>query len=131
MGSGFPMLNREPPESTAFSGDAPRASPGIRVADHLQVRTAWGGEDRTNFTKEGTRHEKTEPSCRCRSCRCVAGGRSRTGTDSSTTARCDREEGRRGPEEHRGTGWHRDPRLGGRSEERRVGKECRSRWSPY
>jgi len=22
-------------------------------------------------------------------------------------------------------------RLGGRSEERRVGKECRSRWSPY
>ena len=21
--------------------------------------------------------------------------------------------------------------LGGRSEERRVGKECRSRWSPY
>ena len=26
----------------------------------------------------------------------------------------------------------RNPRLGGlRSEERRVGKECRSRWSPY
>src|SRR3712207_9448970 len=23
------------------------------------------------------------------------------------------------------------PRVGGRSEERRVGKECRSRWSPY
>ena len=23
------------------------------------------------------------------------------------------------------------PALGGRSEERRVGKECRSRWSPY
>ena len=23
------------------------------------------------------------------------------------------------------------PRKGGRSEERRVGKECRSRWSPY
>ena len=23
------------------------------------------------------------------------------------------------------------PRLPGRSEERRVGKECRSRWSPY
>src|SRR2546430_10057841 len=23
------------------------------------------------------------------------------------------------------------PRLGARSEERRVGKECRSRWSPY
>ena len=23
------------------------------------------------------------------------------------------------------------PRLGKRSEERRVGKECRSRWSPY
>jgi len=25
----------------------------------------------------------------------------------------------------------REDRLGGRSEERRVGKECRSRWSPY
>src|SRR5438445_10775398 len=24
-----------------------------------------------------------------------------------------------------------EPVLGGRSEERRVGKECRSRWSPY
>jgi len=24
-----------------------------------------------------------------------------------------------------------DPTLRGRSEERRVGKECRSRWSPY
>ena len=24
-----------------------------------------------------------------------------------------------------------DSRSGGRSEERRVGKECRSRWSPY
>jgi len=24
-----------------------------------------------------------------------------------------------------------DPRTGRRSEERRVGKECRSRWSPY
>ena len=24
-----------------------------------------------------------------------------------------------------------DPARGGRSEERRVGKECRSRWSPY
>ena len=23
------------------------------------------------------------------------------------------------------------PKSGGRSEERRVGKECRSRWSPY
>ena len=23
------------------------------------------------------------------------------------------------------------PKKGGRSEERRVGKECRSRWSPY
>ena len=23
------------------------------------------------------------------------------------------------------------PRVSGRSEERRVGKECRSRWSPY
>ena len=23
------------------------------------------------------------------------------------------------------------PRFGARSEERRVGKECRSRWSPY
>src|SRR2546422_9991520 len=26
-------------------------------------------------------------------------------------------------------GW--EPRFVGRSEERRVGKECRSRWSPY
>ena len=25
--------------------------------------------------------------------------------------------------------WHKDPNT--RSEERRVGKECRSRWSPY
>ena len=24
-----------------------------------------------------------------------------------------------------------NPSIGGRSEERRVGKECRSRWSPY
>src|SRR3712207_8901452 len=24
-----------------------------------------------------------------------------------------------------------DPQIAGRSEERRVGKECRSRWSPY
>ena len=24
-----------------------------------------------------------------------------------------------------------EPFVGGRSEERRVGKECRSRWSPY
>src|SRR2546430_7331019 len=31
-----------------------------------------------------------------------------------------------------GTGAHRDDPLGlRRSEERRVGKECRSRWSPY
>src|SRR6266498_6086810 len=30
------------------------------------------------------------------------------------------------------SGWHGwPPRLPGRSEERRVGKECRSRWSPY
>ena len=36
------------------------------------------------------------------------------------------------------SGWTVDPDLGqirdqygGRSEERRVGKECRSRWSPY
>jgi len=31
------------------------------------------------------------------------------------------------------TAWVRAPgmRLAGRSEERRVGKECRSRWSPY
>src|SRR3712207_9421902 len=29
----------------------------------------------------------------------------------------------------RGGGLHRG--VGGRSEERRVGKECRSRWSPY
>src|SRR5260370_42105083 len=28
-------------------------------------------------------------------------------------------------------GLVRIPNLGGRSEERRVGKECRSRWSPY
>ena len=29
-------------------------------------------------------------------------------------------------------GLYQNPRLkGGRSEERRVGKECRSRWSPY
>src|SRR2546430_5546092 len=27
--------------------------------------------------------------------------------------------------------WPRHPRAGDRSEERRVGKECRSRWSPY
>src|SRR2546425_8913004 len=27
--------------------------------------------------------------------------------------------------------WMRTPRIRGRSEERRVGKECRSRWSPY
>src|SRR5438132_5761378 len=32
--------------------------------------------------------------------------------------------GRRGVDRGRG-------RAGGRSEERRVGKECRSRWSPY
>src|SRR2546430_8523787 len=29
------------------------------------------------------------------------------------------------------TGSYRFPGLVGRSEERRVGKECRSRWSPY
>src|SRR3712207_8125827 len=29
------------------------------------------------------------------------------------------------------TPWTRTYRQGGRSEERRVGKECRSRWSPY
>ena len=28
-------------------------------------------------------------------------------------------------------GWVRQVELAGRSEERRVGKECRSRWSPY
>src|SRR2546430_6925291 len=27
--------------------------------------------------------------------------------------------------------WHKQARLVVRSEERRVGKECRSRWSPY
>ena len=27
--------------------------------------------------------------------------------------------------------WSRTDKLGLRSEERRVGKECRSRWSPY
>ena len=27
--------------------------------------------------------------------------------------------------------WAREPQLLSRSEERRVGKECRSRWSPY
>ena len=34
-----------------------------------------------------------------------------------------------------GPNWHAKksgtPTMGGRSEERRVGKECRSRWSPY
>src|SRR5215813_14971921 len=30
-----------------------------------------------------------------------------------------------------GSGMARAPRSAGRSEERRVGKECRSRWSPY
>ena len=28
-------------------------------------------------------------------------------------------------------GYDPDPHLANRSEERRVGKECRSRWSPY
>ena len=28
-------------------------------------------------------------------------------------------------------GRHRNSLISGRSEERRVGKECRSRWSPY
>ena len=35
---------------------------------------------------------------------------------------------------YRGIWWCREAKLGsqaGRSEERRVGKECRSRWSPY
>src|SRR2546426_9120376 len=27
--------------------------------------------------------------------------------------------------------WFLTPQIAGRSEERRVGKECRSRWSPY
>ena len=27
--------------------------------------------------------------------------------------------------------WHLGTQSGNRSEERRVGKECRSRWSPY
>src|SRR3712207_8646926 len=31
----------------------------------------------------------------------------------------------------RGCGWSLGRGLGGRSEERRVGEECRSRWSPY
>src|SRR5256885_4788614 len=31
----------------------------------------------------------------------------------------------------RGAPAHRLPRVTSRSEERRVGKECRSRWSPY
>src|SRR2546430_17457278 len=31
----------------------------------------------------------------------------------------------------RADGVHRDPPFRERSEERRVGKECRSRWSPY
>ena len=31
-----------------------------------------------------------------------------------------------------GEGWEKNVgRMGRRSEERRVGKECRSRWSPY
>src|SRR3712207_8976063 len=30
-----------------------------------------------------------------------------------------------------GAGWIEDFSAGSRSEERRVGKECRSRWSPY
>src|SRR3712207_9323177 len=35
--------------------------------------------------------------------------------------------------EFRRASWHMDfiYAIGGRSEERRVGKECRSRWSPY
>ena len=31
----------------------------------------------------------------------------------------------------RSCGFHIEPGPDGRSEERRVGKECRSRWSPY
>src|SRR3712207_9040924 len=39
-------------------------------------------------------------------------------------------------EDEKIVGWHRrrlhlTPGMTGRSEERRVGKECRSRWSPY
>src|SRR5690349_23389584 len=47
-----------------------------------------------------------------------------------------RGEGRRGTPEGDGAERHGGERraeqgAGGRSEERRVGKECRSRWSPY
>src|SRR5438270_6090803 len=36
-----------------------------------------------------------------------------------------------GPPPRRTCLEQRDDRIGGRSEERRVGKECRSRWSTY
>src|SRR3712207_6889479 len=39
----------------------------------------------------------------------------------------DREDGR----SLGGALHHAEPGVSGRSEERRVGKECRSRWSPY
>src|SRR5688572_32809809 len=54
----------------------------------------------------------------------ISRGRSRS--------RSARRSSRRGPE-RRGRDRHRRPpaRATERSEERRVGKECRSRWSPY
>ena len=38
---------------------------------------------------------------------------------------------KKGEEEEEGTPPQKIPGIGDRSEERRVGKECRSRWSPY
>src|SRR2546430_9371861 len=42
-----------------------------------------------------------------------------------------RRAGRHRPGQSVRPGRRRDPRRPDRSEERRVGKECRSRWSPY
>src|SRR5205807_6786367 len=42
------------------------------------------------------------------------------------------QDRQRPPDRLRASPWFRAPvRLHARSEERRVGKECRSRWSPY
>src|SRR5262249_56637717 len=43
----------------------------------------------------------------------------------------DRRDGDGGPAAAHGRQLTAMPRLSPRSEERRVGKECRSRWSPY
>src|SRR2546429_6579935 len=59
-------------------------------------------------------------------------------TRGSRARRIRKSPRRRGPDSHRSRrwattkwaeGWTRESRR--RSEERRVGKECRSRWSPY